>query len=137
VNDVDSALAQALQLGEEGNWAEMAQLLGVALRDSPDDPMVLCWLGVAERELGRARDAVEKRAFNGRFVVGELEFPGAENGNGGTTGHKFVLTLDYTDDTDAGKAYPSIHEISFPTRAVAGRGFSDTGASGAARKTPP
>ena len=59
MNDVESALVQALQLGEEGNWAEMAQLLGVALRDSPDDPMVLCWLGVAERELGRDGVAYE------------------------------------------------------------------------------
>jgi len=51
--DVQEVLEEALQLGEEGRWPEMAQLLEAALRDAPDDTFVLCWLGVAERELGR------------------------------------------------------------------------------------
>jgi hypothetical protein len=53
VSDVEERLEEALELGEEERWEEMAQLLTVALRDAPDDPFVLCWLGVAERELGR------------------------------------------------------------------------------------
>lgn len=57
--DVQQSLNEALQLGEEGRWDEMAQLLGAALRDAPDDPVVLCWLGVAERELGRDGVAYE------------------------------------------------------------------------------
>lgn len=57
--DLQETLSQALALGEEGDWAEMAQMLTVALRDAPDDPYVLCWLGVAERELGRDGVAYE------------------------------------------------------------------------------
>src|SRR5688572_29015630 len=53
VSDVQQALTEALQLGEEGRWDEMAELLTTALRDATDDPYLLCWLGVAERELGR------------------------------------------------------------------------------------
>ena len=52
VSDIEEALAQALELGEEARWDEMSDLLTVTLRDAPDDPFVLCWLGVAERELG-------------------------------------------------------------------------------------
>ncbi|MGQ0562788.1 MAG: tetratricopeptide repeat protein [Gemmatimonadota bacterium] len=65
MSDVEQALGQALELGEEGRWPEMAQLLGAALRDTPDDPFILCWLGVAERELGRDGVAYEhfKRAW--------------------------------------------------------------------------
>lgn len=59
MSDVERSLAEALQLGEEGRWSEMSQLLGVLLRDTPDDPIVLCWLGVAERELGRDGVAYE------------------------------------------------------------------------------
>ena len=57
--DVTEALNAALQLGEEERWAEMAEALQVALREVPDDPYVLCWLGVAERELGRDGVAYE------------------------------------------------------------------------------
>ncbi len=57
--DVQDTLAEALDLGEEGRWDEMSQLLTVALREAPDDPFVLCWLGVAERELGRDGVAYE------------------------------------------------------------------------------
>jgi protein O-GlcNAc transferase len=59
MSDVEERLAEALQLGEEEQWEEMAQLLTVTLRDAPDDPFVLCWLGVAERELGRDGVAYE------------------------------------------------------------------------------
>lgn len=63
--DIQETLAGALDLGEEGRWDEMSALLTVALRDAPDDPYLLCWLGVAERELGRDGVAYEyfKRAW--------------------------------------------------------------------------
>lgn len=63
--DLQETLSQALELGEEGRWDEMAHALTVALRDAPDDPYVLCWLAVAERELGRDGVAYEyfKRAW--------------------------------------------------------------------------
>lgn len=48
---VDEILSQALELGDEGRWQEMARLLADALEDDPDDPYLLGWLGVAEREL--------------------------------------------------------------------------------------
>ena len=57
--DAQEALAQALELGEEGRWPEMAELLESVLRDTPDDPYVLCWLGVAQRELGNDGVAYE------------------------------------------------------------------------------
>lgn len=49
--DIAQILDQALRLGDEGRWEEMAQLLSDALEHEADDPYVLCWLGVAEREL--------------------------------------------------------------------------------------
>ena len=48
--DPEQLLEQALALGDEGRWDEMAQLLDSGLRDAPDDPYLLCWLAVAERE---------------------------------------------------------------------------------------
>jgi protein O-GlcNAc transferase len=65
MSDVAEILNQALQLGEEERWQEMADALTLALRDVPDDPYVLCWLGVAEREMGRDGVAYEyfKRAW--------------------------------------------------------------------------
>jgi tetratricopeptide (TPR) repeat protein len=50
--DVEAVLSEALTLGDDGRWQEMAALLESALRDQPDDPYLLCWAGVAERELG-------------------------------------------------------------------------------------
>jgi Flp pilus assembly protein TadD len=57
--DAQQALAEALELGEEGRWLEMSELLETALRDTPDDPYVLCWLGVAQREMGNDGVAYE------------------------------------------------------------------------------
>jgi Flp pilus assembly protein TadD len=57
--DAQQALAEALELGEEGRWPEMSELLETALRDTPDDPYVLCWLGVAQREMGNDGVAYE------------------------------------------------------------------------------
>jgi tetratricopeptide (TPR) repeat protein len=50
--DVEAVLREALQLGEEGRWEEMAGHLADALEHEEDDPFLLCWLGVAEGELG-------------------------------------------------------------------------------------
>jgi Flp pilus assembly protein TadD len=58
--DVEEILEQALQLGEDGRWEEMARLLNDALADAPDDPYLLCWLGVAERELGNDSAAYDR-----------------------------------------------------------------------------
>lgn len=57
--DVESILEQALALGDEGRWDEMARLLGNALEETPDDPYLLCWLGVAEQELGNESAAYD------------------------------------------------------------------------------
>jgi len=50
--ELQEALARAHRLGEEGDWEGMAEHLRALLEDRADDPFVLCWLGVAERELG-------------------------------------------------------------------------------------
>ncbi|MCI0435207.1 MAG: hypothetical protein L0271_16440, partial [Gemmatimonadetes bacterium] len=52
-------LRQALALGDEERWGEMAELLAVALREEPEDAYLLCWAGVAERELGNDGAAYE------------------------------------------------------------------------------
>lgn len=49
--DVGEVLSQALALGEDGRWTDMAELLARALKDAPEDPYLLGWLGVAEQEL--------------------------------------------------------------------------------------
>lgn len=57
---VEETLKEALQLGEEYRWEEMAQLLADALQDEKDDePYLLGWLAVAERELGNDGAAYE------------------------------------------------------------------------------
>lgn len=50
--ELQEALARAHRLGDEGDWEGMAEHLRGLLEDRPEDPFVLCWLGVAERELG-------------------------------------------------------------------------------------
>src|SRR5512146_554612 len=57
--DVEETLQEALALGDEGNWEEMARVLAAALRDSPDDPYLLCWAGVAEQEVGNEGTAYD------------------------------------------------------------------------------
>jgi tetratricopeptide (TPR) repeat protein len=52
VDSSEADLARALQFGDEGDWLSMAEHLSAALEGSEDDPAILCWLGVAERELG-------------------------------------------------------------------------------------
>lgn len=57
--DVETVLKQALELGEEQRFEEMAQLLAQALEGEADEPYLLGWLGVAERELGNDGAAYE------------------------------------------------------------------------------
>jgi Flp pilus assembly protein TadD len=57
--DVEATLKEALQLGEEQRFEEMAQLLGQALQDEPEDAYLLGWMAVAERELGNDGAAYE------------------------------------------------------------------------------
>lgn len=67
-------LNQALELGEQERWGEMAELLNTALHEVPDDPYILCWLGVAQRELGREPVAHDyfKRAWEEDPIDPEL-----------------------------------------------------------------
>ena len=60
VDSSEEDLARALQIGEEGDWLAMAEHLRAVLEGWPDDPAVLCWLGVAERELGMDGVAYER-----------------------------------------------------------------------------
>lgn len=52
MSTVESVLSEALELGEEGRWEEMATVLAAGLQEWPDDAYLLCWAGVAEQELG-------------------------------------------------------------------------------------
>jgi tetratricopeptide (TPR) repeat protein len=49
---VETELARALTRAEEGDWGEAANILLGVLEDDPENAHLLCWLGVAERELG-------------------------------------------------------------------------------------
>jgi len=49
--DADDFLRQMLDRGREGDWEGVARELREALEAEPGDPGLLCWLGVAEREL--------------------------------------------------------------------------------------
>lgn len=50
--EVQEVLHEAHRFGDEGDWNGMAEHLRGALETFPGEPRVLCWLGVAERELG-------------------------------------------------------------------------------------
>jgi tetratricopeptide (TPR) repeat protein len=65
-DEVDAVLQRALGLAEEEEWDAMADLLRSELEEHPDDPYILCWLGLAERELGLEGIAYErfKRALD-------------------------------------------------------------------------
>ena len=56
----DDLLERALTLFDEEDWAGAAELLRDRLPDFADDPAVLCWLGVAEREVGLDGVAYER-----------------------------------------------------------------------------
>ncbi len=57
--DVEAILREALEMGEEGRWDDMARLLTETLERQEDDPYLLCWLGVAEGELDNDGAAYE------------------------------------------------------------------------------
>lgn len=57
--ETDDALGRALALADEGDWAGMAEVLREELEGDPG-AAVLCWLGVAERELGLTGIAYER-----------------------------------------------------------------------------
>ena len=61
MDDSEVVLDEALQLGDEGRWEEMADLLSrhIGAASDDDDPYLLCWLGVAERELGNEGSAYD------------------------------------------------------------------------------
>lgn len=59
-DEVEETLQKALVRAEDGEWDEAAQILREALESAPDDPYVLCWLGVVERELGLPGIAYER-----------------------------------------------------------------------------
>lgn len=66
--DVQAVLREALALAEEGNWEGAATLLLEALEAAPEDPSLLCWLGVAEGELGLAGSAYDR--FKAALALG-------------------------------------------------------------------
>jgi len=72
ITGMEEVLRQALELGEQERWDEMAEVLASALEDGSDDPYVLCWLGVAEGELGN--DGAAYEAFR-RCVEQEPQDP--------------------------------------------------------------
>ncbi|HSG48248.1 MAG TPA: tetratricopeptide repeat protein [Longimicrobiales bacterium] len=57
---LDILLLQARELGDEGDFAGMAERLREELDTYPDEPSLLCWLAVAERELGMEGVAYER-----------------------------------------------------------------------------
>lgn len=58
--DLTGLLDKALDLGDEGDWENMAELLREHLEEFEKEPAVHCWLGVAERELGLDGVAYER-----------------------------------------------------------------------------
>lgn len=57
---LEAVLARAERLGEDGDYEGMAEHLREALEDHPTEAAVLCFLGVAERELGLEGVAYER-----------------------------------------------------------------------------
>lgn len=59
-SEVEAILQRAMGMAEDGDWEGMADLLRGALEEHAEDPYVLCWLGMAERELGLEGVAYER-----------------------------------------------------------------------------
>jgi tetratricopeptide (TPR) repeat protein len=57
---VEAILQRTLEMARDGEWEEAAERLREALEDHPDSPYILCWLGVAEVELGLDGIAYER-----------------------------------------------------------------------------
>jgi Flp pilus assembly protein TadD len=58
--EVSELLEKALDFAEEERWDEMADHLRDGLERHANDPYLLCWLGIAERELGFEGVAAER-----------------------------------------------------------------------------
>ncbi len=58
-SDLDEQLRQAAQLFDEQRWEEALDLLLEQEREHPEEPMLLCMLGAAARELGAEGEAYE------------------------------------------------------------------------------
>lgn len=56
----EAVLQRTLEMARDGEWDQAADRLRDALADHPESPYVLCWLGVAERELGLEGIAYER-----------------------------------------------------------------------------
>ncbi|HEX5726801.1 MAG TPA: tetratricopeptide repeat protein [Longimicrobiaceae bacterium] len=56
---VEALVSEAESLGAEERWDEARSLLLEALDDHPDDPRLLCWLGIAAQRLGEEGEAYE------------------------------------------------------------------------------
>jgi tetratricopeptide (TPR) repeat protein len=61
--EVQTLLQSALEWAEEEDWERVAESLRAALETHPEDPYLLCWLGMAERELGL--EGVAQERFRG------------------------------------------------------------------------
>ncbi len=63
--ELEQLLERAHTLGDDGDWAGVAELLRDHLEEFDQEPALHCWLGVAESELGLAGVAYEsfKRAL--------------------------------------------------------------------------
>lgn len=69
---LQEALLEASGLADEGRWDEARELLLEQLEDAPGDADLLCWLGVASRELGAEGEAYD---FFRRALAAEPEDP--------------------------------------------------------------
>lgn len=58
--EVAELLERSLETARDGDWEAVAEVLRGALESFPEDPYVLCWLGMAERELGLDGVAIER-----------------------------------------------------------------------------
>jgi tetratricopeptide (TPR) repeat protein len=68
---VGPELGRALAVAEEGDWEAAASILLAAVEEDPENPELLCWLGVAERELGL--DGLAYERFKQAVAIGSTD----------------------------------------------------------------
>lgn len=56
---LEDVLREAAALGDDGRWDEARDTLREALEDAPEEPALLCWLGIASQRTGRDGEAYE------------------------------------------------------------------------------
>lgn len=56
---LEEVIREAGSLGDQERWEEARDLLRTALEDAPEDPAVLCWLGISAQRLGLEGEAYE------------------------------------------------------------------------------